>query len=103
MWISPEFGVEVAEWVYRFISGDLTLVHDLVERHETVNVGTRVFTIAGADISREAHERLVHLGWHSRTYSCRIRLSTSNVIRDKSSFRKNERDRRLPDAGVQEP
>ena len=53
MWISPEFGVEVAEWVHRFISGDLTLVQDLVERHEAVHQGTQVLatlTTAGPEI-----------------------------------------------------
>jgi hypothetical protein len=56
MWISPEFGVEVAEWVYRFISGDMTLVHDLVDRHEAANPGAQVratVTTAGADIDAE--------------------------------------------------
>jgi hypothetical protein len=61
MWLDAHFAVEVISWTSRFISGDLTLVHDLVERHEAVNAGTRVLatvTTAGADISCEAHELL---------------------------------------------
>ena len=37
MWISPSFAIVVMDWTSRFIAGDLTLVHDLVDRHETVS------------------------------------------------------------------
>ena len=42
MWISAEFAVRVMDWTFRFIIGDLTLVEDLVEHHEAVNVGAHV-------------------------------------------------------------
>ena len=42
MWISAEFAVRVMDWTFRFIIGDLTLVEDLVECHEEVNVGAHV-------------------------------------------------------------
>ena len=42
MWISAEFAVKVMDWTFRFIIGDLTLVEDLVECHEAVNVGAHV-------------------------------------------------------------
>ena len=61
MWISPSFAIVVMDWTSRFISGDLALVHDLVDRHESVNVGTRVkatVTTADAAIDPDVHERL---------------------------------------------
>ena len=76
MWISAKFGVEVAEWVYRFISGDLTLVHELVERHEAVHPGTQAratVTTAGPEIDvarlSELHRstRAQRAQWDSRT------------------------------------
>ena len=42
IWISPAFAIEVMDWTSRLISGDLSLLHELFEYHETVNVGTRV-------------------------------------------------------------
>ena len=42
MRISAEFAVRVMDWTFRFIIGDLTLVEDLVECHEEVNVGAHV-------------------------------------------------------------
>lgn len=37
MWISPEFSVEVTDWVERFMRGDITLVKDIVDRHDAIN------------------------------------------------------------------
>ena len=42
MWLDAHFAVQVIRWTSRFISGDLTLVHDLAERHETVHPGAQV-------------------------------------------------------------
>jgi hypothetical protein len=36
MWISPEFAVEVSEWVYRFATGDISLINDIVHRHDYI-------------------------------------------------------------------
>ena len=37
MWISPSFAVQVTDWVYRFLSGDISLVKDVVDRHDAIN------------------------------------------------------------------
>lgn len=37
MWISPKFSVKVIDWVDRFLRGDITLVKDIVERHDAIN------------------------------------------------------------------
>ncbi len=37
MWISPTFSVKVIDWVHRFLNGDITLVKDIVDRHDAVN------------------------------------------------------------------
>ena len=53
MWLDAHFAVQVIQWTSRFISGDLTLVHDLAERHETVHPGAQVratVTTAGPEI-----------------------------------------------------
>ena len=53
MWISPEFAVQVMDWIFRLLSGDLTLVEDLVERHEAANAGVQVMaTVTAAGIHR---------------------------------------------------
>ena len=60
-WVSPEFGNQVMSWASRFISGDLTLVADLVKQHEEANPDTSVLatvTTAGADVQREAHQQM---------------------------------------------
>ena len=57
MWISPEFAVQVMDWIFRLLSGDLTLVEDLVERHEAANAGVQVMatvTAAGPETSPES-------------------------------------------------
>ena len=57
MWISPIFAIKVIKWTSRFISGDLTLVHDLVDRHEAANPGAQVratLTTAGPSIDPDA-------------------------------------------------
>ncbi len=36
-WISPRFAVQVTDWVLRFMSGDLTLVAEVVERHDAIH------------------------------------------------------------------
>ena len=53
MWLDAHLAVQVIRWTSRFISGDLTLVHDLVDRHEAVHPGTQVratVTVAGPEI-----------------------------------------------------
>ena len=37
MWISPKFAVQVTDWVYKFLSGDLSLVKEVVDRHDAIN------------------------------------------------------------------
>jgi hypothetical protein len=37
MWISPAFSVEVISWVERFMRGDVTLVKDIIDRHDAIN------------------------------------------------------------------
>ncbi len=36
-WISPKFAVQVADWVFRFMQGDLSLVKEVVDRHDKIN------------------------------------------------------------------
>ena len=36
-WISPEFAVKVTEWVQKFIEGDVSIVKDVIERHDKIN------------------------------------------------------------------
>jgi hypothetical protein len=48
-WFPPEIASIASEFFYRFITGDLTLVHDLVERHKAAKVLATV-TTAGPDI-----------------------------------------------------
>jgi hypothetical protein len=50
MWLDAHFAVRVIRWASRFISGDLTLVHDVVERYESANPYAKVL------IDREDHE-----------------------------------------------
>ena len=38
-----------------FCSGDLALLHDLVDRHETVNVGIRVRSDLGVGANSDGH------------------------------------------------
>lgn len=37
MWISPTFSVKVIDWVHRFLNGDISLVKDIVDRHDEIN------------------------------------------------------------------
>lgn len=37
MWISPKFSAKVVAWSRRFMQGDITLVKDIVERHDQLN------------------------------------------------------------------
>jgi KilA-N domain/Zinc finger, C2H2 type len=36
-WISAKFAVQVTDWVLRFMSGDLSLVREVVQRHDEIN------------------------------------------------------------------
>jgi flagellar biosynthesis chaperone FliJ len=36
-WVSPEFSVQVSKWVRRYLQGDITLVRDIVDRHDALN------------------------------------------------------------------
>jgi hypothetical protein len=35
-WLSPAFAVKVTKWVARYIAGDITLVPEVVARHDAV-------------------------------------------------------------------
>jgi hypothetical protein len=37
MWVNSKFGVKVINWTYRFMQGDITLVRDIVDRHDALN------------------------------------------------------------------
>lgn len=37
MWIDQDFSIQVIEWIERFIKGDITLVQEIVDRHDAVN------------------------------------------------------------------
>ncbi len=37
MWVSPTFSVKVIDWVYRFMQGDISLVKEIVDRHDAIN------------------------------------------------------------------
>ncbi len=36
-WISPSFAVQVVDWLYRFMHGDLSLVKEVIDRHDKIN------------------------------------------------------------------
>ena len=87
MWLNAHFAVQVISWTSRFISGDLTLVHDLVERHEAVNTGTKVLatvTTAGADTTREAHE-LLHQDNAIEQENEQLKVRIAQVVKDAAS------------------
>lgn len=39
-WLSPEFAVDVSIWVARYISGDISLVPEVVARHDEIHATT---------------------------------------------------------------
>lgn len=43
-WLSPKFSIAVTDWVIRYLSGDITLVADIVKQHEDIT-GTKVTNI----------------------------------------------------------
>ena len=43
-WLSPKLAVQVSKWVLRYLSGDITLVQDIVKQHEQVT-GNKVMNI----------------------------------------------------------
>ena len=81
MWLDAHFAVQVIRWTSRFISGDLTLINDMVDRHESVNEGTRVkatVTTAGPDVDRDVHERM----HQDNTTNAQLKVRIAKVIRD---------------------
>jgi hypothetical protein len=84
MWLDAYFAIQVIRWTSRFISGDLSLVHDLVERHEAVNKGTRVLatvTTAGSDIDEEVHE-LLHQDNAIEQENQKLKVRIAQVLKD---------------------
>ena len=84
MWLDPGFAVQVLRWTSRFISVDLTLVHDLVERHESVNAGTRVLatvTSADVDIDRDVH-KLLHQDNAIEQENAQLKVRIAQVVKD---------------------
>jgi regulator of replication initiation timing len=68
----------------RFICGDLTLVHDSVERHESVNADTWVLatlTTAGADIDRNVHE-VLHQDNAIEEENAHLKLRIAQVVKE---------------------
>jgi hypothetical protein len=55
MWISPEFNFHVIEWTSRFLSGDQTLVKDVVDRCDEVHGTVSMSTVSS--VSKEQHQR----------------------------------------------
>ncbi len=60
MWISPEFSVKVIDWVHRFLQGDITLVRDIVERHDAVNNTHTEILITTMQNQLEEYKTQVH-------------------------------------------
>ena len=70
--------------ISRFLAGDLSLVHDLVERHESMNTGTRVLatvTTAGVEIYRDVFE-LLHQDNAIEQENAHIKVSIAQVLID---------------------
>lgn len=57
-WLSPQFAVKVTDWVLRYLQGDITLVKDIVERHDAVHGTVSTVVIDSKEKDLEYDERV---------------------------------------------
>ena len=58
-WLSPLFLVDVVRWVGRYLSGDLSLIPEIVERHDVVNNTTSKVIVSTIDNELLERERRI--------------------------------------------
>ena len=79
MWISPSFAVQVTDWVYRFLSGDISLVKDVVDRHDAVNNTVSQVSIKTYDRQIDEYKKQIN----DLTNNTKILKSTANKLNSK--------------------
>jgi KilA domain-containing protein len=48
-WISPKFAIQVSKWVLRYLSGDLTLIPEVMKQHDAVHDTTTTALVSTVD------------------------------------------------------
>jgi KilA-N domain len=85
-WISAKFAVQVTDWVFRFMSGDLSLVKEVVQRHDEIN-NTQSSVLVDT-ISKDLAEKIQKI----ELYETRIQVLTNSL--DEIKNRENEENER---------
>jgi hypothetical protein len=60
-WLSPVFSIQVNKWVLRYLSGDITLVKEVVDRHDQVHGGVTTQINFDRELELSAHEKRLEL------------------------------------------
>ena len=63
IWFSPLIASEVSGWYYHFLSGDLTLVKDLVCNSDSIHQNTTLVTMTTTLLPKDyySHANVIHI------------------------------------------
>jgi len=105
-WVSPVLAVKVAQWVARYIAGDISLVPEVVARHDVVNDTTsRVAVATVSNEVLEAEKRVAVLKQENDQLALRQKLELHDLdIREKNLVlqkREIEQKLKLEDAAIE--